>query len=307
MIKAHNYETATITQKKNGKSSIVFEVTVRPFRLYSIGNSHTWDLEPDSNLVTMAKANGIVMDNDWHINCGHNIDNITHHPDNTCVPSKFYKYKKAINSVTNDAITIEAFFGSTGKAEVDTNESLTDEIRNSKSKHTKIYIYCTWTQNDSKQLDVLDYAKVCNSVFQPKNIQRNNTSIIYLKDRFINDNYFVSGFIPAGDYLSDFDAIAKKDGIEGIDGAGNVYRDYFHKSNIGKLLIAKQYLSTIFNIEDVQYADGTYIPGHTPDRDIPIPESIKNLQKPPPSMAVFYKYAIRYTFRPIFSKSHNSS
>ena len=276
-LKAVSKGSANVKVINGDRELRTISINVRPFRLYSIGNSHTWDLKPDSDLVTMAKSNGISIDNDWHIYCGHNIDNITHHPDNTCVPSKLYKYKKAINTVAYDAITIEPFFGSTGKAEVDAIESLIDEIKNSKSKSAKIFIYYTWPQNDSKPLDALNYDKIWNSEFPPKNIQRNNTSafISYLKERLKNDNYPVSGFIPVGDYLADFDNIAKRGGIDGFSGVGNLYRDYLHMNNVGKLLIAKQYLSSIFNIDTIRYADGTYMPGQTPDRDRQIPDSIK--------------------------------
>lgn len=278
-FKALERGSSNIKIVKDGKVIDSYRLTVRPYRLYSIGNSHTWDLKPDGDLVTMAKANNIDIDNDWHIYCGHNIDNIIHHPETTCVPSKYHTYKNAINSIAYDAITIEPFFGSTGKAEVDAIESLIDEIRNSKSKNAKIYIYYTWPQNDSKPLDVMDYEKVWNSAFHPENIQRNNTSafIKYLKNRLKNDNYFISGFIPVGDYIADFDAIAKKNGIDGFIGAGNLYRDYLHMNNAGKLLVAKKYLSAIFHLDNVKYADGTYLPGQTPDRDMPISESIKDL------------------------------
>ncbi|EHG5984291.1 hypothetical protein J5T12_004304, partial [Escherichia fergusonii] len=184
---------AVVYQIVDGKKVGEFNVSVRPFRLYSIGNSHTWDLKPDGDLVTMAKVNNINIENDWHIYCGHNIDNIIKNPEKTCVPPKTYKYKQAINSVAYDAITIEPFFGSTGKSEVDAIESLIKEIRRSKSKNAKIYIYYTWPQNDSKPLDEMNYNKIWNQPAPPTSKQFNNNStfIKYMKNRFESDGYNV--------------------------------------------------------------------------------------------------------------------
>ncbi|MEP8548842.1 hypothetical protein [Enterobacter mori] len=279
VITAQGYGTAAITQKKNGKVTNTIDVEVRPFRLYSIGNSHTWDLKPDGDLVTMAKANGIDLDNDWHIYCGHNIDNIIHDPENTCVPPKHNKYKKAINSIAYDAITIEPFFGSTGKAEVDAIESLIDEIRNSKSKNAKIYIYYTWPQNDAKPLDAINYSHVWDAPSAPTAKQKNNNStfVSYLKNRLDADGYKIAGFIPVGDSLDDLDRSAKNGEINNLTGAGNLYRDYLHMNNVGKLFIAKLYISTIFNINQVRYAEGTYLPGQMPDRDKDLTEHMKSL------------------------------
>ncbi|HAZ3773139.1 TPA: hypothetical protein J1308_001778, partial [Escherichia coli] len=83
---------AVVYQIVDGKKVGEFNVSVRPFRLYSIGNSHTWDLKPDGDLVTMAKVNNINIENGWHIYCGNNIDNIIKNPEKTCVPPKDYKY-----------------------------------------------------------------------------------------------------------------------------------------------------------------------------------------------------------------------
>lgn len=268
---------AVVYQIVDGKKVGEFNVSVRPFRLYSIGNSHTWDLKPDGDLVTMAKVNNVNIENDWHIYCGHNIDNIIKNPEKTCVPPKAYKYKQAINSVAYDAITIEPFFGSTGKSEVDAIESLIKEIRRSKSKNAKIYIYYTWPQNDSKPLDEMNYNKIWNQPTPPTSKQFNNNStfIEHMKNRFKSDGYNVDGFIPIGDYLSEFDSSARNGDIPGFTGAGNLYRDYLHMNNVGKLIISKKYLESIFNIDNIEYADGTYLPGQVPNRDKNLSTEIK--------------------------------
>lgn len=279
VIASRNPGKSTITVKKEGKVVEKIDVSVRPFRLYSIGNSHTWDLKPDGDLISMASYNGIAIENDWHIYCGHNIDNIVHHPENTCVNPRDKKYKDAINSIAYDAITIEPFFGSTGKAEVDAIESLIDEIRTSKSKNARIYIYYTWPQNDNRPLDGFNYSLAWNMKYPESNLQRNNNKffISYLQKRLISDKYNIYGYIPAGDYLNNFDITAKKGEIDGFNGAGNLYRDYLHMNNIGKLLIAKLYLKTIFTLEHVAYKDGTYLPGQMPDRDRDITGKVKSM------------------------------
>ncbi|EIJ0685582.1 hypothetical protein LH344_004956, partial [Escherichia coli] len=95
------------------------------------------------------------------------------------------------------------------------------------------------------------------------------------KNRFKSDGYNVDGFIPIGDYLSEFDSSARNGDIPGFTGAGNLYRDYLHMNNVGKLIISKKYLESIFNIDNIEYADGTYLPGQVPNRDKNLSTEIK--------------------------------
>lgn len=277
-MRAFSPGSATLSAKE-GNTTYTLNVTVRPARLYSIGNSHTWDLKPSDDLVKLAKFNGVVIDNDWHIYCNHNIQNIINEPDVTCVPPKHDTYKNAINNVSYDIITIQPFMHGNINDEVNSVKELIREIRASKSHTAKIYIYYTWSRNDTPKLDGMDYGSIWfgNIISDGKLINNGKYFLDYLKLRLSQDEMHVNGFISEGDLLDRFDRLAKDGEVDGFSGAGELYRDNLHMTNIGRYIIARQFLSRIFNMKNVEYAPGTYLPGQYPDRDATIPKSILSM------------------------------
>ncbi|WP_439230955.1 hypothetical protein [Escherichia fergusonii] len=278
-VKAKNPGMTTIVFLDESKKKFTINLNVKPFKLLSIGNSHTWDLKPSNDLVRLAKFNGVTIDNEWHIYCNHNIENIIASPDVTCVDPKKMKYRNAINNVAFDAITIQPFMHGKVTDEVNAVESLIKEIRHSKSKDAAIFIYYTWSRNDSSVLDDMDYTAIWNGNVEDNGRLINNGKLFqeYLQMRLTKDGINVSGIISEGDVLERFDRLAKAGEIDGFSGAGNLYRDNLHMTNIGRFIIARQYLQRIFNLKDVEYAPGTYLPGQSPERDKVIPESILSI------------------------------
>lgn len=278
-IKAKIPGKAIIVFRDKNKNTLTINLTVKPFKLLSIGNSHTWDLKPSDDLVKLAKFNGVTIQNEWHIYCNHNIENIIASPNITCVEPNKMRYKNAINNVAFDAITIQPFMYGKINDEVNAVESLIKEIRHSKSKNAAIYIYYTWPRNDSTELDNMDYAAIWNGKSEENGRQVNNGKAFqeYLQMRLAKDGINVSGIISEGDVLEKFDRLAKAGEIDGFSGAGELYRDNLHMTNIGRFIIARQYLHKIFNMKNVGYAPGTYLPGQSPERDKIIPSPILSM------------------------------
>ncbi|MBE9720839.1 hypothetical protein [Escherichia coli] len=278
-ITAKNPGKSTIVLTDKSKNTLTINLTVKPFKLLSIGNSHTWDLKPSNDLVKLAKFNGVTIDNEWHIYCNHNIENIISSPEVTCVDPKKMRYRDAINNVAFDAITIQPFMHGEVTDEVSAVESLIKEIRNSKSKDAAIYIYYTWSRNDSSDLDAMDYTTIWNGSVEENGKLVNNGKVFqeYLQMQLAKDGVNVSGLISESDLLERFDRLAKAGKIDGFSGAGELYRDNLHMTNIGRFIIARQYLHSIFNMEEVKYAPGTYLPGQSPERDRLIPDSILSM------------------------------
>ncbi|WP_182033895.1 Ig-like domain-containing protein [Vibrio diabolicus] len=238
----------TIYATSRGKVLDTIEVNVSQYKLYSIGNSHTWDLEPKSSLVSLAKDMGVELQNDWHINCNSSIEDSVRDPQRTCVSSKHGNYLSAINSEAYDAITIQPFFGTTGAREVEAIKTLVSQIKSSASSSAKIYIYYTWPRNDEQSLNDLNYSSTWSKTYYPHDQfeNLNKDFIIYLKEELEKSDLNISGYIPAAETLNDFHSLAKEGKIGQYQGSGYLYRDNLHMNNVGKYIAGQTMVATLF-------------------------------------------------------------
>ncbi|MFN1619859.1 Ig-like domain-containing protein [Vibrio rotiferianus] len=262
----------TITATSRGKVLDTIEVNVSSYKLYTIGNSHTWDLEPKSSLVSLAKDMGVELQNDWHVNCNSSIEDSVRDPKRTCVNSTHGNYLNAINSETYDAITIQPFFGSTGASEVEAIKTLISQIKSSASSSAKIYIYYTWPRNDQDSLNELDYHSIWLKPYYPNDQfeNLNRDFISYLKQELKESNIDISGYIPAAETLNDFDSFAKEGIFDSYQGAGYLYRDHLHMNNVGKYIAGQTMVATLFDHLKLssEVPDGYHVTGARGDQKL---------------------------------------
>ena len=89
------------------------------FRLYQIGNSHTFDSLPRDGLPALFESAGVNLINGWHIRCARSLTYIAQHPDSVCVDSNdFGKWIPALTNHFWDAIVLQTHNGSTGLDEL---------------------------------------------------------------------------------------------------------------------------------------------------------------------------------------------
>lgn len=244
-------ETTIRISNSDGIELDSLAITVRRTRIYSIGNSHTWDFAPSSDFRDLAAAQGIEIENDWHIYCGHNIADILANPETICVPSRFGHFMSALNSQQWDIITLQPFTGGTGQSEANAIKQMIELIEASSTKLPQIYIYYTWPWNGERTLSSFDYAQAWQATFNPEGRLNslNANFIFYLKTELENDGYPISGYIPVGKVLEDFHHAAKAGQITGFSGAGELYRDDLHMNNVGRFVAGTSVFATLFGAE----------------------------------------------------------
>ena len=228
-------------------------VNVRPFKLYSIGNSHTADYSPHLDFPLYVKESGLDISVNYHIACGKTIDFIINNPDWVCAQGKYNSYKQAINSEIFDAITIQPYYGKTGENEINAIKLLIKEIKATKNKNADIYIYYTWPTNNNLDLQNFDYTKAWEGPFYEYNklIDINKGFLDYIKNELKNENIFVK-YIMFGEFLNSFHQLSVSGQIDKFQSAGELYRDSAHMNNVGRFFAGLTIYSMLFNSDFIK-------------------------------------------------------
>ncbi|MGB3166191.1 MAG: hypothetical protein WBA68_05370 [Alteraurantiacibacter sp.] len=246
---------ARLIAKDGSRELASIPVTVEPVRMFSIGNSHTWDFQPSWSFRFMAEHLGITLENDWHIFCSNGIPQIIAEPERTCNESVHGDYRVALDAMEYQIITLQPFWRGTAKQEADGIEQMLDFIATTASRDAKVYIYYTWPKNTVTPYAEFQYRAVWNQTpFAPNTDFMVNAGFVqYLEDRF-GDDPRIAGFIPAGEAMFEFDRAARNGEITGFVSAGDLYRDDLHMNNGGKFLAASTVLFSLFpHIEIADY------------------------------------------------------
>ena len=248
---------------KDGEKEIAsIPVTVDPVRLFSIGNSHTWDYQPSWSFRFVADHLGMTLENDWHIYCSNGIPQILAEPTRTCTESQFGDFRVALNEVSYDLITLQPFWRGSAREEIEGIERMLDYISTTASKDAKVYIYYTWPPNTADPFADFQYRSAWQAPFDPEARYHAGEGFAnYLEQRFGDDDR-VAGFIPAGHAMAIFDRAARQGEITGFVSAGDLYRDYLHMNNGGKFLAGSTVLFALFpHIEITDYDLPKFHPG----------------------------------------------
>lgn len=249
----HGVGNAELRATVNGNSVGTLPVEVRPFRLYSIGNSLTRDFRPMSDFVTLAQANGITIENDWHVACGQPLAVMVVKPDYTCIASNYGGYEPALAAQDYDAVMLEPWCAKPAE-ELAAIRWFIDYIRKSKSADAEIFLYITWPENTSTNRASFRYTAAWEEpVFNDQVKSCMNREFLRYLQRELGDSV---RYIHAGHVFDDVHRNAAS--ISGVKGAGTFYKDSWHMNSAGAYAAAVSVLYGLFDRVDV-----TETPGYT--------------------------------------------
>jgi len=247
-------------------TALAQEKTQESYRIYNIGNSHTWDHRPASGFLEIARSMNLEITNGWHINCGKNIHRIWNYPEQTCVElTRFGYFKDAISNYRWDAITIQPFVNGPGKNEAETIKKFYQFIRGTENTETRVFVYCTWPKNTGEELADFDYSSAWMAAYIDKDTLRSVSEDFFsYLEKSVKDSGINVQFVRVGRVLYHFDRKAKAGEIPGFSGAGELYRDKWHLNNVGRYMAGLTMFSSIMGID----------PNDVPDFDAyPVDES----------------------------------
>lgn len=221
------------------------------FKLYCIGNSHTWDFSPSSEFLKIGESIDKKINSGWHINCGKNLSSIWNNPKQACVEfTKFGNFENAICDYQWDAITIQPFINGIGKIEEETIKKFYDFISGTKNKSSALFVYCTWPHNTAEKLSNFNYSEVWQSEYNKQDTLQNLSEKFFVSlEKSVNKYSTKVQYIRVGKVLYLFDQKAKEGQIPGFSGAGDLYRDAWHLNNIGRYIAGLTVFTTIFGID----------------------------------------------------------
>ena len=245
---------ARLLAKDGGKDIASIPVTVEPVRMFSIGNSHTWDFQPSWSFRFMVDSLGMTLENDWHIYCSNGIPQILADPTRTCTDSAFGDYRVALDETAYDVITLQPFWRGTAREEADAIERMLDFIGTTASRDARVYIYYTWPPNTADPYRSFQYRSAWAAPFDPDaSFHAGEGFADYLEQRFAADDR-IAGFAPAGHAMALFDRAARQGTIDNFVSAGDLYRDTLHMNNGGKFLASATVLFALFpHVEITDY------------------------------------------------------
>lgn len=223
------------------------------FGLYQIGNSFTWDSQPQRT-ATMASELGTDVDLGYHIRCGSSATRIVNDPDTTCVaPTSFGKFETALPVNTWDAITIQSFesHDSTLQSETDAIAYLADLAKqNSGAADTDFYIYQSWFFNSASQ-EANWLSPIESSLQQPVVHRRAYFTRLREELAALGHDFLV---VPTGDVLYRVLEEINAGNLEGLTGRGDLFRDSIHMSySFGRFLASTTVLATVLQTDPTGY------------------------------------------------------
>jgi hypothetical protein len=248
------------------------------YRIYNIGNSHTWDHRPSTGFMEIAKSMDIEIINGWHINCGKNIHHIWNNPEQVCVDvTRFGFFKNAIGKHEWDAITIQPFVNGLGKNEAEAIKKLYTFIRRANNPEAQVFVYCSWPKNTGEELSDFDYSKAWLADFNPEDTLRSVSEdfFAYL-EKSVNEFASDIQFVPLGRVIYHFDQKAKAGEIPEFSGAGELYRDRYHMNNVGRYMAGLTMFSGILGIDPRRVPDFEAYP---PSENWPSDRVLTGIQK----------------------------
>lgn len=221
------------------------------YRIYNIGNSHTWDHRPSTGFLEIAKSMDMEISNGWHINCGKNIHHIWNNPEQVCVElTRFGYFKDAIAKHEWDAITIQPFVNGLGKNETEAIKKLYTFVRKANNPETQVFVYCSWPKNTGEELTDFDYAKAWLADYNPEDTLRSVSEEFFTyMETSVREFAADVQFVPVGRVIYYFDRKAKAGEIPGFSGAGELYRDRYHMNNVGRYMAGLSMFSSILGID----------------------------------------------------------
>ncbi len=221
--------------------------SVNQMSVYRIGNSLTWDSQPEG-IEAMAAQAGFVHDEGFHINCGNTLTNIVSNPSQVCISpvGEYGTWDTALSGHRWHAVTMQPFRGGTSTLASDEASilALIDEAStNPLNADTVYYVYAAWPM-------LPDYAMKWDGVVvdddaTPTVLARQYFD--YLMGRLRLSTQSRVYLIPVGEVLYDLDARLRAGAVPGLTRIDDLYRDGIHLSHdLGRFVAALTTYATLY-------------------------------------------------------------
>jgi hypothetical protein len=217
------------------------------FRLYQIGNSHTFDSLPRNGLPDLFASTGTDLTNGWHIRCARPLSYISSNPDDTCVdPNEFGTWIPALTESRWDAITLQSHTGANGLAEIQAVKTIVSALPNQFS--TRVLLYVNWPSIEGSEFKTTwesRYGSESQAVIQ------NYRYFVWLFKQMQEadlGNHSVD-YVPIGEVLYELDSRFRLGEYPPFTQAGDLYRDNLHLNNVGRYIAGLTLLAVLMDYD----------------------------------------------------------
>jgi hypothetical protein len=221
------------------------------FRLYQIGNSHSFDSLPKNGLPELFELAGIPFVNGWHIRCAKPLSYIVQNPDSTCVDSnKFGTWLPALAEHQWDAVILQTHNGATGLAELRAIQTIV--ATQDRDTSTRLFIYVNWPRISGRSFDDAwntDYTNGSQMVMQ---CHQYFTWLSQELDAGNSEGRSI-GLIPIGHVLAELDQRFRRGEYPPFKRVDDLYRDDVHMNNVGKYVVGLTTLATLMDYDVRQF------------------------------------------------------
>ncbi len=255
----------------NGSGSITGEnvtnvrvnCTTKSNVAYNIGNSLTWDSQPDG-VSALASSQNINLTVGYHIKAGRPLSYSTANPSDATITNGYGTFTNALGNNAWTIVSIQPYIGSTlATSTLGTDIAAVNLLINltkaGPPSNVRYYIYEGWPNTPSWSFPALStdaYSTIwdapsVNDLNTPTALSREYFDNLYVavKAAHPNDQIFV---IPVGSVLSALDKEISTGHINGLHSIYDLYRDSTHLTlDIGRFVAAATVYATYFGSSPV--------------------------------------------------------
>jgi len=217
------------------------------FRLYQIGNSHTFDSLPRDGLPDLFASAGTTLTNGWHIRCSRPLSYISNNPEDTCVdPNSFGTWDVALAESRWDALTLQSHTGAVGVGEINAVAAIVSALPSQFS--TRVLLYVNWPSIADREFKVSwesRYERETQAVLQSYQY------FVWLFKRMQDANLgnHSVDYVPIGEVLYELDTRFRLGEYPPFSMAEDLYRDDLHLNNVGRYIIGLTMLAKLMDYD----------------------------------------------------------
>lgn len=222
---------------------------------YFIGNSLTWDMQPDA-LAALAQQSGGELHVGYHIRAGQPLVYTAGHPDDITFANGYGGYDKALPNHAWDIVTLQPYIGagSTLGTDLAAIDQFIELTRSGPSTQTRFYIYAGWPNAQSWTWPTLDTdayqaawsAPAANNPAQPTTLSAQYFNDLYDDAVAAHPEQSIY-LIPVGQVFARLDQEIRAGQLDGFSSVYDLYRDPVHLSyDIGRFIAAMTTYATLF-------------------------------------------------------------